>query len=102
MLPALHAAPLCPAPPAAGAGSSMCAVAGGRSIETSMGFTPLEGLVMGTRCGGCGLAGFGGLLLCCAAAVRRDLCKACHAVRPAGATRCPALELCPPAPCRRH
>lgn len=36
---------------AAGAGSSMCAVAGGRSIETTMGFTPLEGLMMGTRCG---------------------------------------------------
>ncbi len=35
----------------AGAGSSMCAVAGGRSIETTMGFTPLEGLMMGTRCG---------------------------------------------------
>ncbi|KAI7838679.1 hypothetical protein COHA_007481 [Chlorella ohadii] len=34
-----------------GAGSSMCAVASGRSIETTMGFTPLEGLMMGTRCG---------------------------------------------------
>lgn len=34
-----------------GAGSSMCAVQGGRSVDTSMGFTPLEGLVMGTRCG---------------------------------------------------
>jgi acetate kinase len=32
-------------------GSSATAVAGGRSIDTSMGFTPLEGLVMGTRCG---------------------------------------------------
>lgn len=34
-----------------GAGSSMCAVQGGRSVDTSMGFTPLEGLVMGSRCG---------------------------------------------------
>ena len=29
----------------------MCAIRAGRSIDTSMGFTPLEGLVMGTRCG---------------------------------------------------
>jgi len=34
-----------------GAGCSACAIAGGRSIETSMGFTPLEGLVMATRSG---------------------------------------------------
>jgi len=34
-----------------GNGASACAVLGGRSIDTSMGFTPLEGLVMGTRCG---------------------------------------------------
>ncbi len=34
-----------------GNGSSITAVQGGNSIETSMGFTPLEGLVMGTRCG---------------------------------------------------
>ena len=34
-----------------GNGSSVCAVQGGRSIDTSMGFTALEGLVMGTRCG---------------------------------------------------
>jgi acetate kinase len=34
-----------------GNGCSMTAVQGGRSIDTSMGFTPLEGLVMGTRCG---------------------------------------------------
>ena len=34
-----------------GNGSSLCAVDHGRSIDTSMGFTPLEGLVMGTRCG---------------------------------------------------
>ena len=34
-----------------GNGCSACAIAGGRSIDTSMGFTPLEGLVMGTRSG---------------------------------------------------
>ncbi|MFA5321094.1 MAG: acetate kinase [Smithella sp.] len=34
-----------------GAGSSLCAVAGGKSQDTSMGFTPLSGVVMGTRCG---------------------------------------------------
>ncbi|MFS8479175.1 MAG: acetate kinase [Micromonosporaceae bacterium] len=34
-----------------GNGASACAVAGGRSVDTSMGFTPLEGLVMGTRTG---------------------------------------------------
>ena len=34
-----------------GNGASACAIAGGISIDTSMGFTPLEGLVMGTRCG---------------------------------------------------
>jgi acetate kinase len=34
-----------------GNGASACAVRGGRSIDTSMGFTPLEGLVMGTRSG---------------------------------------------------
>lgn len=34
-----------------GNGSSMTAVRGGRSVDTSMGFTPLEGLVMGTRSG---------------------------------------------------
>lgn len=34
-----------------GNGSSVCAVRHGRSADTSMGFTPLEGLVMGTRCG---------------------------------------------------
>lgn len=34
-----------------GNGSSIAAVKGGKSIATSMGFTPLEGLVMGTRCG---------------------------------------------------
>ena len=34
-----------------GNGASLCAVKYGKSIENSMGFTPLEGLVMGTRCG---------------------------------------------------
>jgi acetate kinase len=34
-----------------GNGASACAVDGGRSVETSMGLTPLEGLVMGTRPG---------------------------------------------------
>ncbi|MCX7970166.1 MAG: acetate kinase [Negativicutes bacterium] len=34
-----------------GNGASVAAVKFGRSIDTSMGFTPLEGLVMGTRCG---------------------------------------------------
>lgn len=34
-----------------GNGASVCAVEYGRSIETSMGLTPLEGLVMGTRSG---------------------------------------------------
>lgn len=34
-----------------GNGSSICAVSGGKSVDTSMGFTPLEGLPMGTRSG---------------------------------------------------
>ncbi len=34
-----------------GNGCSVTAVDGGRSVETSMGMTPLEGLVMGSRCG---------------------------------------------------
>ncbi len=34
-----------------GNGASMSAVQNGKSIDTSMGLTPLEGLVMGTRCG---------------------------------------------------
>ncbi len=34
-----------------GNGASACAIKEGRSIDTSMGFTPLEGLMMGTRCG---------------------------------------------------
>jgi acetate kinase len=34
-----------------GNGASITAIQRGRSIDTSMGFTPLEGLMMGTRCG---------------------------------------------------
>jgi acetate kinase len=34
-----------------GNGASVCAIKNGKSIETSMGFTPLAGLAMGTRCG---------------------------------------------------
>ena len=34
-----------------GNGASICAVDHGKSVDTSMGFTPLEGLLMGTRCG---------------------------------------------------
>jgi acetate kinase len=34
-----------------GNGASVCALSEGRSVDTSMGFTPLEGLVMGTRSG---------------------------------------------------
>ncbi len=34
-----------------GSGASVCALLGGQSVDTSMGLTPLEGLVMGTRSG---------------------------------------------------
>jgi len=34
-----------------GNGASITAISGGRSVDTSMGMTPLEGLLMGTRCG---------------------------------------------------
>lgn len=34
-----------------GAGASLCAIRGGRSVDTTMGFTPLDGLVMATRSG---------------------------------------------------
>lgn len=34
-----------------GNGASMCAIAQGRSVMTTMGFSPLDGLSMGTRCG---------------------------------------------------
>jgi len=36
-----------------GNGSSLSAVVDGKCVDTSMGITPLEGLVMGTRCGSC-------------------------------------------------
>lgn len=35
-----------------GNGSSLCAMQGGRSVATTMSFTALDGLMMGTRCGG--------------------------------------------------
>jgi acetate kinase len=34
-----------------GNGASICAIDKGKSVDTSMGFTPIEGLIMGTRCG---------------------------------------------------
>lgn len=34
-----------------GAGASLCAISNGRSVDTTMGFTPLDGLVMATRSG---------------------------------------------------
>jgi acetate kinase len=34
-----------------GSGASLCAIQNGRSIATTMGFSPLDGLVMATRCG---------------------------------------------------
>jgi acetate kinase len=34
-----------------GNGASLCAMYGGRSVDTTMGFTALDGLMMGTRCG---------------------------------------------------
>jgi acetate kinase len=34
-----------------GSGASMCAIRGGRSVDSTMGFTALDGLPMGTRCG---------------------------------------------------
>jgi acetate kinase len=34
-----------------GNGCSVCAIEAGKSVDTSMGFTPLEGLLMGSRCG---------------------------------------------------
>jgi acetate kinase len=36
-----------------GNGSSLSAVVDGKCVDTSMGLTPLEGLLMGTRCGSC-------------------------------------------------
>jgi acetate kinase len=49
--PASEAAPLRLISCHLGAGCSLCAIAGGRSVDTTMGFTPLEGLVMASRCG---------------------------------------------------
>ena len=34
-----------------GSGASLCAMQDGRSVDTTMGFTALDGLMMGTRCG---------------------------------------------------
>ncbi len=34
-----------------GSGASLCAMAAGRSVDTTMGFSPLDGLLMSTRCG---------------------------------------------------
>ena len=34
-----------------GSGASVCAIKDGKSVDTSMGFTPVEGLIMGSRCG---------------------------------------------------
>ena len=34
-----------------GNGASLCAIVGGRSLATTMSFSPLDGLTMGTRCG---------------------------------------------------
>lgn len=34
-----------------GSGASLAAIQDGKSVETTMGFTPLDGLIMGTRCG---------------------------------------------------
>jgi acetate kinase len=34
-----------------GSGASLCAMQHGRSVDTTMGFTPLDGVMMGTRCG---------------------------------------------------
>ena len=34
-----------------GSGASLCAIDGGKVLDTSMGFTPLAGIMMGTRCG---------------------------------------------------
>ena len=34
-----------------GSGASLCAIEDGQCMDTTMGLTPLDGLVMGTRCG---------------------------------------------------
>src|SRR6201996_188977 len=53
-----------------GNGASASAIAAGRPVETSMGLTPLEGLVMGTRSGDIDPGVFG--YLCCAAKMSVD------------------------------
>ena len=35
-----------------GNGASLCAIKGGKSVATTMGYSPIDGLTMGTRCGG--------------------------------------------------
>ncbi|MBP6429247.1 MAG: acetate kinase [Bacteroidales bacterium] len=45
-----------------GNGASICAVKNGESVDTSMGFTPVEGLVMGTRAGDLDIGAF--LFIC--------------------------------------
>lgn len=41
-----------------GSGASIAAVMNGKSVDTSMGFTPVEGLIMGSRCGDLDLGAF--------------------------------------------
>jgi acetate kinase len=60
-----------------GSGCSVTAVAGGRSVDTSMGMTPLEGLMMGTRAGSVDP----GILLEVLAAGRLDLSTLAEALQ---------------------
>jgi len=46
-----------------GNGASLCAIDHGRSVDTTMGFTPAEGLIMGTRCGDLDARGFSEICL---------------------------------------
>ena len=75
-----------------GAGASLAAVAGGRSVDTTMGFTPLDGLVMATRPGSVDP----GLLLWLHRAPRRRARRAVGRARaPLGAGRSrPARRTC--------
>ena len=72
-----------------GAGASLAAVSGGRSVDTTMGFTPLEGLVMATRSGSidpgllCGSCATG----TCRSMSSRTLWIAGRAVGPVGSLR---------------
>lgn len=80
----------------------MCAVAGGRSLETSMGFTPLEGLMMGTRCGeALGLlhSGPGAAALPPAAAARVASARPGSGGRQRGWGRRQSIALAPCHPC---